>query len=1182
MPTPPASLSITNIPRSKHWRDGNYNLGVVKLKCFINRLCPFEKSEFADHNLIFNDKTVTSIPRMIRENLSWVNGEIGVFLKQKHMYHSQYVYTDGPDEVDPLKTSHEQQPDPLQKKEFSWRVTPHVFLPSNWKIPRFSQYQTDLVHTNIKYDQCRWTTKRSNEVLRNPDGNGDLKEAADGHVATPMVFSVDPGHAGNPKGGHWRIEKTTPIFRGEDFFVQFGKINFSTDIPNRKGSPAFERYTLDGSKISYEGLDVTQTSNKRNEGVMNFDLEGNPIEKTGERFDFTRQAYFIIEMGIDLNYHYFIIIPQKSYPRFVKIIYSKSFEQAVAEELFGGGEKGQDKATIINEAIDEALFGGDLESIRVLKKEFGADWMKAIQQYGLLKALRLASSGNRTYRSFFVSEYSAAKGEQLIRNNNLKVSVRSHLGKIIVIFNDNEDVPWVVENTFLPAEKGNANAAPPNNNGGGANVNVQGTDIQGVEGTSANVGQVISSESVKIVDGVVVANPEWAGSNSRRLGVGTRVAGGIVLNVPAAAQPVQSVPVVGHEPGEDENPGPLFVVPPGRIAIWGGNTNTAVTFGPSEYIEKTTILLPVPSDADIVNDKQPAPLVLPGDVQILLSVRDMGLDRSAIGGADDQFKGDGRIRGRNKTPYYLNDAHHMTEKRTRWLKGKSEKTNFMHLGKPIKTYNRNAPSQINIKYRNKGREHDYTKFYFDIDMVSGDHIFQSGYTLKNCVTPVLATCKLVGISGPEDAWPTKARDISRHVLDYSETWGAQDFHKMEHTANMNLLINKGGDNLGYSHIEELKDKAFYVEIWAGYEGCNYSRLGNQNERDLLGIRNHVAGLFNIPSNAGFFKMMTGICYGGSIREEPGKRIMECKIHDYSKVLRDSLMFNSPFFDGVRDINAIYELLKIGKCGEKDYQPAGLIQRFVNADPYWGGGNGNFDGGRNVPKSPVYALPNSYNKLQGGAEFRFKDGDNVMSCIEKIAERSGKVIFFDCDGLFHYESFPIADIVFSPQDTVDGGGGGNIPIRWWFSASNESNAQLIFDQVTHEIVVEDVYNNIHIISTTPDHEYIMADQMNFPSVEDPDTEGFLGYRKTFLQMDGIFSDEKPTDLYSKHLSKFFRPPVVYKFKTAGLPMRCFDIADIDGQKLIVINVSQTIVARENRWETEVEGEWLHGQTGHLLT
>ena len=1149
MATAPFSLPITGIPRNKHWRgsDGNYNLGVVKLKCFINRRCPFEKTEFADHNLVFNDKTIKIMPRTIRETLNKVNGEFGIFLKQLHFYHSQFVFTDGPDEIDPwVGVIANPKMDPLQKKEFSWRVTPHVFLKANHKIPRFSQYTTDLVNTDVIYDRGRWSMKRANEVLRNPDGNGDLNESADGHVATPMISLIDPGRATSSKGGHWRLEKTTPIFRGEDFFVQFGKINFSTDIPNRKGKSTFERYKLDGSKISYEGLDITQTNAKRNEGVMNFDLENNPIEKTGERFDFTRQAYFIIEMGIDLNYHYFIIIPQKSHPRFVKILYSKLYSPS------GLSEKIEKAVHDIGDSVGGLLLA-DAVSIDIIAAAAG------VVDNAVSDVTNPAA-----YRSFFVSEYSAATGEQLIRNQNLKVAVRSHLGKIIVVFNDNEDIPWIIENTVLPAEMGNVGANPPNNGGGGGG---SGMDVQG---TLADSGQINSSSTVRLdSQGNVVAN-----TLERKGNININLAAG-------AAQPALPVPVVGHEPGEEENPGPLFVVPPGRIAIWGGNANTAVTFSPIEYIKKSTILLPLPSDDEIRNKKAANPFVLPGDIQILFSVRDMGLDKSATKGSDDDFKGDGRVRGQNKKPYYINDAQQMVEKRS-WLRGNNKKTNFMHFGKPIKTYNIKAPSKLNIKYRNKGREKGYTLFYFDIDLIVGDHTFQSGYTLKNCVTPVLANCKLVGISDVEDAWTPKSRDISSHVLQYSETWGAQDYNKMEHTGSMTLLINKGGDNLGYSHIEDLKDKAFYVEIWAGYEGCNYSLMGNQNERDLLGIRDHVAGLFNLSTNAGFFKLMTGICYGGSVVESPGKRVMECKIHDYSKVLRDFLIFNSPFFDGVRDINAIYELLKIAKFGERAWQPASLLQRFVNSDPAWGGGNGDFDGGRNVTKSKVYALPNSYNKLQGGAEFRFKDGDNVMSCIEKIAERSGKVIFFDCDGLFHYESFPIADIIFSPEDTRAGGGGGNIPTRWWFSASNTSSAQLIFDTVTHEIVVEDVYNNIHIISTTPDFEYIMADQMNFPSVEDPNSEGFLGYRKTFLQMDGIFSSKEATDKYSQHLSKFFRPPVVYKFKTAGLPMRCFDIADIDGQKLIVINVSQTIVASENKWETEIEGEWLLGQTGHLLT
>ena len=62
------------------------------------------------------------MPRMIRENLSWVKGELGVFLKQKHVYHSQFVFTDGPDEVDPLLGELGSDPNPPQKQEFSYGI----------------------------------------------------------------------------------------------------------------------------------------------------------------------------------------------------------------------------------------------------------------------------------------------------------------------------------------------------------------------------------------------------------------------------------------------------------------------------------------------------------------------------------------------------------------------------------------------------------------------------------------------------------------------------------------------------------------------------------------------------------------------------------------------------------------------------------------------------------------------------------------------------------------------------------------------------------------------------------------------------------------------------------------------------------------------------------------------------
>ena len=49
-------------------------------------------------------------------------------------------------------------------------------------------------------------------------------------------------------------------------------------------------------------------------------------------------------------------------------------------------------------------------------------------------------------------------------------------------------------------------------------------------------------------------------------------------------------------------------------------------------------------------------------------------------------------------------------------------------------------------------------------------------------------------------------------------------------------------------------------------------------------------------------------YGGVIDKEIGRRVMKCKLFDYTEPMKHQLFFNSPFFDGVRDHNAVDEIL----------------------------------------------------------------------------------------------------------------------------------------------------------------------------------------------------------------------------------------------------------------------------------
>ena len=140
----------------------------------------------------------------------------------------------------------------------------------------------------------------------------------------------------------------------------------------------------------------------------------------------------------------------------------------------------------------------------------------------------------------------------------------------------------------------------------------------------------------------------------------------------------------------------------------------------------------------------------------------------------------------------------------------------------------------------------------------------------------------------------------------------------------------------------------------------------------------------------------------------------------------------------------------------------------------------------------------------------------------------------------------------------------------------------FNSLNFAVGAIDVFNYIKVISTSPEGVLIIQNDENKPSVRDPNSEGFLGYRKMFRQIDAIGSVPGVQKRVYQY-TQFYQPPFTIKFETFGLPMRAFDIANIDGQNIIIINLSHTINAKDNKWWMTVEGEWIGDrQTGRLAT
>ncbi len=670
----------------------------------------------------------------------------------------------------------------------------------------------------------------------------------------------------------------------------------------------------------------------------------------------------------------------------------------------------------------------------------------------------------------------------------------------------------------------------------------------------------------------------------------------------------------------------LFV-PRGRMVMMGGNIRCGFLFGPLQYATSHLSIIYPPleqvstgedmsiaflwgSPEDLsVNSTSGAfnssPFFLPsqGDHDILFSSTDIflqDLDQSVIP------VGESRV----DQPLFMQDAQYYSNY---YESGRGSSPNigdyryggFLY-DDTIKDFSDVSASGFqartsNIIVKKYGYINDLKtrQQAFDvlIGMMAGDHLFTNShwaggsppdpgmaidplqpfsYTffddnewlLPTCKTPILASLRLIAHESSDIRWydgtstaaginPTPIEgvnpyflDVSDHVMTFSDSWSASGFSEIEHTGTLNFYLNRGMpvNNNVTDALLSLQNKTFYVEIWAGYTrpcpDTGYSSYSRQN---------------------GFFKLFTGLCHGGKIDYQYGKNIMSCKVEDYMSVLKGTRFFNSPWFDGVKDINCIHEILQMS--GFRDigkYDPGSLIKSL--SDNVNKGSSSvffhHFDG--RLFKMESYALPSAYRRLEQPA-FKFNDGDPYSDAISKIAKRAGKVFFFDQFGIAHYENF---------QDIIESDFLGRVPLSplCVFTTNPEIwPGQLIFNKLERNYDVQGIFNHIKIMSNTPDFHMLLRDELNWSSMDNPESEGFIGYLKTLYFQEGMFGSKEAVDDAIRKYTVMFRPKIISKFETYGVPLRANDIVQINGENTRVIKVTNNISAEKNQWWMEVETE-----------
>ncbi len=697
---------------------------------------------------------------------------------------------------------------------------------------------------------------------------------------------------------------------------------------------------------------------------------------------------------------------------------------------------------------------------------------------------------NIGYMSFLLSKYEGVTGKQLI-DSNFRMTVRNHLGKLVITFSGFEGKPWIIEKT----------------------------DIIGREN-----------------NGDLKIRPK------------------------------------------------IMYVPGSTIRLYSGNMLSSFSFSPLQYVKNCAFNYPPSGTMSVETDQK-------------ISIR---LTSSAA--SDDNSLPAFSLS--NSTKVFTQDAQKITEIVDEVPV--SSNPNFFDLGTPLKfpgSITGGADSEILLTYRNASIGSTTTSssssavptkiFTTAINLNAGDHFFSippnsingKAFNLESCNTPVLTQIRIFAPESTNPLWNASTLDVTNHTVHYSDNWSSQDYNKIEHTGAIKFILSPVGDGSPPGNFPfpggdksqalfDLQKSAFYITVDAFYFLPNNPTVSLSSAFAAPGITDSVnttgqAGLpgtclIGDPPAQYFSRLFTGLCYGGKITVASGMRHMECKIYDYSKILETMYFLNSPFFDGMNDVYAARHILRMAGFNKKILNIVNqFCNQFSSADQLV------IDRGRYL-RSFNYALPLSYDRIQQPM-FKFKDGDKYYDALLQIAQRGSKLMYFDNYGTFHFEAIP-------DQPSVFGANNGVItvnPIRFYTTdPANFPERQLAVVSIDIERDVESVYNDIQIISSTPNYEVIIAGDTNYPSLLSPGSEGFLGYKRQLLQMDGIFGSLDALQMLVNHYGKFYRPPQVIRFESYGYPLRALDVIDIDGNPLRINSISNEIDPQENKWWQTIDGEWLY--------
>ncbi len=1129
----------------------SFNAGQVQVRCYINNVCPFYKTPKHEDALIFNNLTFEELkdfmPLDTLSVLTTTPGVEGLHFKPRKAFRHNYMY----------KWNPEAEFNTFILNNIMWDIILNDFE------SYFNDISIDGTTSVTGADKTRYKAEQSwfqwHSVFDNPDCEEANANECNGTSAWKYFNESVAGNAYTDRDILYDYQNEPGTGTSTTGYYNDYADSFEED------GISLKKKEVDGEIIT-EDLRIFRFNAQMPVQTRVIDNSAKGVHwKVWKRTPLFKGEDFFIR---------FRKLSQESvsYEIIKKPVKFTSDERYRPLDITEEETILIDPETEFERKINNAIRIPEKESEE--KDKIGSTYEFFTQAYYIIELnieyfIVIPERGNPTFIHFFQGEnaegvvskmfgdpFTGISGEKLINSNWFDIVVRNHLGRLVIQFEGDfaEVPPWIVERNDWVVEGGV--------NGGESRMVEKPRDL------------IVPRGSLAI----------WGGNMRTGFLFGPlQYKTGYISFIYPPRELDQSAD------SEENHEAAFTEIDP-----------SSVTYS-SEYFKRNPIWLPLNGELDGHKTKH----------SLLFNALDRFIETGAVGDEMPEF---------TRVPLFTQDAQYYKNYTER--QGDNEyKLGFFYYNRPIRDFSDekggggNKPAHVKtsniVAQKYKFLNDDKTRHQgFDIyvGMMAGDHVFtdqfwisgspspipasqdtvkndtsnldDSNWFLADCKTPIMTSLRLVSSPSEDPRWDDGTStaegmrrdpgeflgstspyfiDASEHVMSFQHSWSSSSLTTMEHSGTIQFYLNRSmnvdeGNNETNATdlLLGLQDKTFYIEVWGGYKLLPHGDASRVNPHNYT----------RIP---GFYKMFTGICEGGTISYEYGKNIMTCRLEDYTVVLKGMKFFNSPWFDGLKDVVAVNEILQLsGFRDQGPYDPGSLIKNLasdaINLNPNLF--HVHFDG--RVFKYRLYALPSGYNRLEQPA-LKFNEGDPFIDAITKISTMSSKMFYFDEFGIAHFEDF---------QDMVEEdfqGGVQLIPLYQFTMNPETVGGQVIFNRVERSFDVASVVNHIKILTNTPDMHILIRDHIKWDTMENPEMTGFIGYKKTLYQAESMFGSAEAQISTINKYAVAFKPKVNVRFETYGLPLRATDIVSVEGEVVRVIKVDHTLDASKNQWWMQVECE-----------